>query len=132
MVIGFHQQVVSPGDPSTGLATGKRIHTPFIITKEIDKSTPLLYSDLVNNENLMNWELQCFALKGAGVEVNNYTVNLTNSRVVDIDSNVLNNKMSENAQLLLMEQVNFVDQKIKWTSIAGGTTSEDDWISPVT
>lgn len=31
MVIGFHHEVVSPGDPSTGLATGKRIHTPFII-----------------------------------------------------------------------------------------------------
>lgn len=65
----------------------------------------------------MNWELQCFALEGAGIEVNNYTVNLTNARVVDINGNVLNNKMSENAQLLLMEQVNFVYQKIKWTWI---------------
>lgn len=131
MVIGFHHEVVSPRDNSTGLATGKRIHTPFIITKEIDKSTPLLYSALVNNENLTNWELQCFVLKGAGVEVNNYTVNLTNARIVDINTNMLNNKMSENAQLPLMEQVSFVYQKIKWTWTEGGITSEDDWVAPV-
>ncbi len=130
MVIGFHHEVVSPTDPSTGLSTGKRHHTPFIITKEIDKSTPMLYSALVNNENLTSWELQCFALKGTGVEANNYTVNLTNARIVDINTNMLNNKISENAQLPLMEQVSFVYQKIKWTWADGGITSEDDWVSP--
>lgn len=131
MVIGFHHEVLSPTDTSSGLPTGKRIHTPFIITKEIDKSTPLLYSALVNNENLTNWELQCFALKGTGVEVNNYTVKLTNARIVDINSNMLNNKIAENAKLSIMEQVSFVYQKITWTWVDGGISSQDDWVSPV-
>jgi hypothetical protein len=34
--------VVSPRDAASGLPTGKRMHKPFIITKELDKSTPLL------------------------------------------------------------------------------------------
>jgi type VI secretion system (T6SS) effector Hcp len=32
--------VVSPRDPASGLPTGKRMHKPFVITKEIDKSSP--------------------------------------------------------------------------------------------
>ena len=34
---------VSPRDPQSGLPTGQRMHKPFVITKEIDKATPLLY-----------------------------------------------------------------------------------------
>ncbi len=34
--------IVSPRDAATGLATGKRMHKPFVITKEVDKSSPSL------------------------------------------------------------------------------------------
>lgn len=34
---------ISPRDPASGLPTGKRMHKPFVITKELDKATPLLY-----------------------------------------------------------------------------------------
>lgn len=36
------QGVVSPRDAASGLPTGKRQHAPVTITKELDKSTPLL------------------------------------------------------------------------------------------
>ena len=49
MVIAFNHEVQSPRDAGTGQATGKRIHKPFVITKEIDKSSPLLYAALTNN-----------------------------------------------------------------------------------
>ena len=35
-------QVKSPRDAASGLATGKRMHKPFVITKELDKSSPML------------------------------------------------------------------------------------------
>lgn len=35
-------EVKSPRDVATGQSSGKRMHKPFIITKELDKSTPLL------------------------------------------------------------------------------------------
>ena len=38
--------------PATGLATGKRQHKPFTITKELDKSTPLLMRAIYTNETL--------------------------------------------------------------------------------
>ena len=37
------QSAASPRDPASGLPTGKRMHKPFVITKELDKATPLLY-----------------------------------------------------------------------------------------
>jgi type VI protein secretion system component Hcp len=34
--------IVSPRDAASGLPTGKRMHKPFVITKELDKSSPTL------------------------------------------------------------------------------------------
>ena len=39
-VINFEQEVVSPRDAASGLPTGKRMHKPFVITKELDRSSP--------------------------------------------------------------------------------------------
>jgi len=40
--ISFEQEIVSPRDAASGLPTGKRQHKPFVITKELDKSSPVL------------------------------------------------------------------------------------------
>jgi len=40
--ISFEQEVVSPRDVASGLPTGKRMHKPFVITKELDKSSPMM------------------------------------------------------------------------------------------
>jgi len=38
-LISFDQEIVSPRDAASGLPTGKRMHKPFVITKELDKSS---------------------------------------------------------------------------------------------
>lgn len=40
--INFNQEIVSPRDAASGLPTGKRMHKPFVITMELDKSSALL------------------------------------------------------------------------------------------
>ncbi len=40
--ITFEQEIVSPRDMASGLPTGKRMHKPFVITKELDKSSPVV------------------------------------------------------------------------------------------
>jgi type VI secretion system secreted protein Hcp len=79
MVIAVSREIASPRDTNSGQASGKRQHKPFVITKELDKSTPLLFNALVTNEIMTGWELQFFAAKtksgpGAGIETNNCTV----------------------------------------------------------
>jgi len=34
---------------------GQRMHKPLVITKELDKSSPLLYNALVTNEAITEW-----------------------------------------------------------------------------
>src|SRR5690349_18385178 len=78
-----------PRDPASGLPTGKRQHKPIVITKELDKSSPLLYNALVNNENIPEWELQFWtpqlsAAGGVGAEKQHYTIKLTNANIASI------------------------------------------------
>jgi len=68
MVIAYNHEVESARNASTGLATGKRQHKPLTVTKEIDKSTPLLMTALTNNENLREVVLQFWQPSRSGRE----------------------------------------------------------------
>src|SRR6185436_3347525 len=97
MVIAVGHEIVSPRDPASGLPTGKRMHKPFVITKELDKSSPLLYNVLTNNENIKEWKLEFWtpqikAVSGAGTEVQHFTIELLNANIASIHFRMLNNK----------------------------------------
>lgn len=136
MVIAVSHEIVSPRDPASGLPTGKRMHKPFVITKELDKSSPLLYNVLVNNENVPEWKLefwtpQLSAAGGVGAEKQHYTVQLLNANIASISFRMLNNKNPELSRYAEFEEVAFTYQKITWTWKDGGITAEDDWETPV-
>jgi type VI secretion system secreted protein Hcp len=130
MVIAASHSIVSPRDAASGLPTGKRQHEPFVIMKEVDKSTPLLYNMLVNNENIVEWELQFWQPSPTGAEVNHYTVKLTNANIASIDFKMPDNKDPNLAKRAEYEEVEFSYQKIQWTWNDGRISSSDDWTSP--
>jgi type VI secretion system secreted protein Hcp len=135
-VIASSHEIVSPRDAASGLPTGKRMHKPFVITKELDKATPLLYNALVHNENIPEWTLKFYtpgikAIQNLGNEVNHYTVQLMNGNIASIHFKMANNKHPELMRLAEYEEVAFTYQKIIWTWNEGGITAEDDWESPV-
>ena len=132
MVIAVQHEVTSPRDAASGLPTGKRQHHPFIITKELDKSTPLLFNALVNNESLTEWKLQHWQPSPSGVEKQHYTVELENASIAYIRSIMPNNKHPELMKFAEYEEIGFTYQKITWTWMDGGITAEDDWESPIT
>src|SRR5262245_12832632 len=41
--------IVSPRDPQSGLPTGQRMHKPIMITKQVDKASPILMQALATN-----------------------------------------------------------------------------------
>jgi type VI secretion system secreted protein Hcp len=131
MVIGFSHEVVAPRDAASGLPTGKRQHKPVTITKELDKSSPLIMNVLTNNENITDWELRFWQPSKAGNEVQHYTIQLVNASVAGIRTEMLNNKYPENMQHKEREHVSFTYQKVIWTWEEGGITAEDDWETPV-
>jgi type VI secretion system secreted protein Hcp len=132
MVIAVSHEIISPRDAASGLPAGKRMHKPYVITKDLDKSSPLLYNVLVNNENITHFELQFWTPKisaatGAGQEFQHYTVKLTNAKIVDIKFFMLNNKNPELTRFAEYEEIAFTYEKIEWTWVDGGITSMDEW-----
>ena len=142
-VQAVNHQIQSPRDPATGQPSGKRQHKPFIITKELDKSSPLLYQALVTNETISDWELQFFTTAinpqtGTGSEKNHYTVKLINATISSIDFFMEHTRKNASGQTSSFaeqqpeyEKVAFTYQKIVWTWNDGGITAEDDWEQPV-
>lgn len=137
MVIAVSHEIVSPRDAASGLPTGKRMHKPFVITKELDKSSPLLYQVLCTNENVSEWELQFWtpqlrATTGTGAEVQHYTVKLTNANIASISFRMANNKHPDLMKFAEYEEVAFTYQQIDWTWNDGGITCSDSWETPLT
>jgi type VI secretion system secreted protein Hcp len=131
MVVAYSHEVLSPRDAASGLPTGKRMHKPLTITKEIDKASPILYSILVNNEKITEFELDFWRPSARGSEVHFYTVKLSNASIAEMREYMLDNKVPENMKFPPMEVVTFTYQKIEWTWVDGGITAEDDWEAPV-
>ena len=131
MIIAVSHEITSPRDAASGLPTGKRMHKPFVVTKELDKSTPLLFNALVNNENVPEWELQFWQPSQTGAEKQHYTVKLVNANIASINFRMANNKHPDLMKFAEYEEVAFTYQKIEWTWVDGGITAMDDWESPV-
>jgi type VI secretion system secreted protein Hcp len=133
LVHSFSNEVISPRDASSGLATGKRQHKPLMILKEIDKSSPLLWNALVNNENLVTWQLKFWApaAGGTATEQQIYTITLTNASIASMREYMPDNLDPDKAKLPLLEEVTFTYQKIQWVWTDGGITAQDDWQGPL-
>jgi type VI secretion system secreted protein Hcp len=129
-IYGWSDEVNSPRDAASGLPTGKRQHKPIVITKPLDKSSPLLMNVLVNNENIKGLKLECWRPSSTGDEQKFFTIELINANIAGIRQEQLNNKYPENMQHEVREHVSLTYQKIIWTWEDGGITAEDDWKAP--
>jgi type VI secretion system secreted protein Hcp len=136
MVIACSHEVISPRDPASGLPTGKRMHKPLVVTAELDKSFPLIYSALTNNENIPEWRLEFWtpqikAVQGNAVEVMHYSIELLNANVASLSFRMANNKHPDLMKFAEYAEIAFTYQKITWTWTQGGIMAMDDWETPV-
>ncbi len=115
---GFKYDLITPRDEASGMLTGRRQHSPITIIKRIDKSTPLLYKALCQNEPVTSAEFRFYrpSRGGAGGEEHFYTILLENGYVSDIGSVGRG-----------LERVSFVFQDITWTYEIGEVTHKDRW-----
>ncbi len=130
LVIAVQHEIVSPRDPQSGIPTGKRMHKPLVITKELDRSSPLLYSILCTNENIKDARLDFWTASPTGQEKQHYTVRLTNANICAITFKMANSRHARLQKLVEYEEVGFTYEKIEWTWNEGGITASDDWETP--
>ncbi len=136
-VIASNHAIVSPRDPASGQATGKRSHKPLRLRSYYDQSLPQWYQALVYNENIKEMVISYFSANklgtagGAGVETLTYEVKLTNAFVSQLEFEQLNNKNPELQRYENMFVIEVVYQKIEGTWKLGNKVWSDDWLAPV-
>ncbi|HTM43745.1 MAG TPA: type VI secretion system tube protein TssD [Polyangiaceae bacterium] len=126
-VIAVDHSIVTPTDAATGMATGKRQHKPFVITKLLDRSSPLLHQAQMTNENLKEVDLDFVSSARTSASSSSYyRIILKNARITSVRLVMPNNKQADTSTLGTYEEVSFSYQSITWTWIDGGITSTDD------
>ncbi len=133
IVIAVSHDISSPVDTSSGQATGRRQHTPLVITKELDRSSVPLHQVQAANESFKEWQLQFWtaqhraAAGGTGTEVQHFTIKLTNAFITSFDTRMPNNKHPDLMKFETFEEIAFAYESIEWTWTDGAITAQDEW-----
>ena len=125
-VLTISTGVTSPRDPATGLPTGKRLHQPLTILKDVDKASPKLFLAAVTNENLTSVDCVFYRNQRNGTMQKYFRVTLTNASVAEDDING-NGQINDGVR----ESVQFTYQKITLEDLISGVIAEDDWEAPL-
>ena len=130
IVIAVQHEIVCPRDPQSGIPTGRRMHKPFMLTKELDRASPLLYELLCTNENIAEARIEFWTATATGQEKQHYTVRLTNANISTINFKQANIRSPKLVRLPEYEEISLTYQKIEWTWNDGGIYAADDWEAP--
>lgn len=133
--VAFRYELTSPRDAATGMATGKRVHKPVVITKEWGAASPQLFQALVTNEVLQEVVIDFVGVNANGESYLTHRIRLTNATVVNIahfsegigPGTTGAKHASGSSGLRHLEEVSFVFQRIDLEDMNGKTTAVDEW-----
>ena len=126
LVQAFDHTVEVPTD-DRGVAAGRRVHRPMTITKEIDRSTPMLYQALCTGELLTEVKLDWYRIDGTGMQEMYFSMLMENALITRIHPWVPNVLDRKNETLKHMEDISISYEKIIWTWEPDGIEYEDVW-----
>jgi type VI secretion system secreted protein Hcp len=126
--LSFEYSLETAREAGSGMATGRRLHKGVVLTKRIDKSSPLLIKALTENTKL---EASFLFFRpnpsGDGTTEQFYKVDLKEARISAFKQ-WSPDVMVPNAHAIPpMERVEFVFGHINWTYTNGGVQHEDSW-----
>lgn len=129
-VYEYDHRIYSPIDLNTGAVQGARVHGALKITKPVDTATAPLYQALCTGQTLQEFLLHFFKVSPEdGTVVEYWTIKMTNVKVASISPQLPNVKDEDLLNIPLMEDVEFLYEKITWTH-ADGFEFEDIWTEP--
>jgi len=129
--IGFRYSVTVPHDAESGKSSGKAQHSPFVIIKNVDYSSPQLLQSSYNNEVLKTVTIEFSKKSSNGSASVFYRITLTNATISLISQYGGTASSDNNGTLVnntnLVEEVSLNFQKIEVENIVGNTSAVDDW-----
>lgn len=114
LVQDVHHEIHIP----QGETGGRRIHSPLVITKEIDRSSPLLEQAMVMGEVLSQVTVKWYRIDEKGHEEHYYTILLEKARITSMTID------------MEIETVSFSYQKITWRWEQPVIETMDIWDEP--
>ncbi|PKA82015.1 type VI secretion system (T6SS) effector Hcp [Ulvibacter sp. MAR_2010_11] len=115
-------EVVSPRDAASGLPSGKRQHKPLTITKEMDKSTPVIYNKVSSAGATTDGVATTNKGLGTG-KVNMQDMSFT-KRCADLTTVY---PVVDGVSIIPVDDCPNGRGKIIWTWADGTLESSDDW-----
>lgn len=126
LVQAFDHTVEIPTDKQ-GITAGRRLHRPMTVTKEIDRSTPMLYQALCLGEKMTEVKLDWYRVDETGTQELYFSIKMENAMVSRIHPWVPNVLDGANKGYRHMEDVSFTYEKIVWVWELDGIEFEDQW-----
>jgi type VI secretion system secreted protein Hcp len=121
---GFHHSLMIPTDNATGKVTGTRMHSPMLLVKEFDYSSPYLYKAVSTGQNLTSAEIKWYKINDAGQEVEYFNMFLEEVRIVSISPSMAS---PDNPNENHMETLELRYEKITWKHCDGNIMHTDAW-----
>jgi type VI secretion system secreted protein Hcp len=112
-----------PTDRNTGKLTGTRIHTPILIQKEFDRTTPLLARAICRGVTLKSAEIKMYRTNEAGFEVEYFNMLLENVKVTGFTPG-LHPRVASGTHL---ENIEMRYETIQWKYTDGNIIFKDGW-----
>ena len=125
--IKYRYEVSTPRQGGSGMATGKRVHSPVVFTKRWGPSSPQLLTALFTNEVLTSVLFEFVRVGGSGQEEIFHTVTLHNAVVTDIVTYAdLTDTSGDPYDGAYLEDISLVFRRIEIENKPGKTTAMED------
>jgi type VI secretion system secreted protein Hcp len=118
--------IQAPRDAASGLASGKRQHSPLTITKETDLASPQLLNAKWKSELIATIDLNFLKKSSQGAEQPCFTITLTNATLAGY-RRYTPKPRGKGLSTHELEEISFTFQKIEISDVSGGKSSQDDW-----
>lgn len=118
MVLSYRHNLANIGNIS------KPTHSPIVITKAIDKSSPLLAQALSSREEI-NCTISFYHVSSFGLQEKFYSVSINGAVIVDLTSELPHVVLQGDAEP--QEQLAIRYREITWTHHLAGTSGYSAW-----
>jgi len=126
-ILGFSHGLNIPVDSARGKITATRSHSPMMIEKDFDSSSPYLYKAVAKGQTLKSAEIRWYRINYAGQEECYFVMTMEDVKITGINPSMPNTKMTGNYQINHMESVSLMYEKITWRYVDGNVQYTDDW-----
>lgn len=119
----FSHGVTIPIDPNYGRLTGTRVHSPIVIVKEFDQSTPIIYRAICEGRILKKATIKMYRILDSGIESEYFNIMLENVKITTVSPYLSPTGLSSTH----LETLELRYEAITWKYTEGNIIYRDTW-----